>query len=663
MDMQKRWNILTHDEKQCAVFAQALGVSEFTAGLLLHRGISAVEEAKTFLQPEKQVFYDPFLMKDMDQAVARLQKAIEAKEKIVIYGDYDVDGITATTVLKRGLERLAANVEYYIPDRQTEGYGFNVEALQRLADAGTDVLVSVDCGISAVQETACIAGEMELIITDHHLPGEQLPSALAVVDPHRVDCTYPDKNLSGVGVAFKLCQALWQTIRQEDYEADLELVALGTVADIVPLLGENRKIVSLGLQRMQDSTLPGIQALLRVADLKDKTLNAGHIGFMLAPRLNAAGRMASATAGTELLLTTNAARAETLAVQLDQENLERQAVERDILAAAEAQLLTMDLSKEHVIVLSGEGWHPGVIGIVASRIVEKYYRPTIIISEKDGIGKGSCRSIRGFHMYEALQSCQDLLLGFGGHAQAAGLSLEITQLKSFCQAMNRYAEVHLQAEDYIPLIDIEFEMDPAEVTMPLIEEMHALEPYGMGNPKPKFGWRSLRGSYAQPIGKEHQHLRFRIETMQQSITALAWNKGEYAGLVNAERLDLVYVPELNVWNGHTSIQCMIDDLSPARSERVFPDHAMLGRVYLFLRQLQQEQAIPMDALQLTLRFLAGGQKISLYTMQKALAIFQEIGLLQADLAKEQYMMPPAPKKKLDLMQSAIYRQGIEKQQL
>ena len=659
--MQKRWHVLEIDEKKCRTFAKSLGVSEVTAGLLLHRGIDEVKSAQVFLQPEKQEFYDPFLMKDMDKAVERIKMAIEQKEKIVVYGDYDVDGITATTLLKRNLTRLGADVEYYIPDRQKEGYGFNSDALQRLADAGTDLLVSVDCGISAVQEAAGIQGKLDLVITDHHLPGDRLPEALAVVNPHREDCAYPDKNLSGVGVAFKLCQALWKSMNAQDFTDDLEIVALGTIADIVPLLGENRKIVRLGLERMQHTSLPGLQALLEVAKLQDKELNAGHVGFVIAPRLNAAGRMDSAAKGTELLITTDRDRAHELALQLDEENQQRQEVEREILAAAEKQLQSMDLVKNHVIVLAGENWHPGVIGIVASRIVDKYYRPTIIISTKDGIGKGSCRSIAGFHMYEALDSCSSLLLGFGGHAQAAGLSIELSKLEEFQAALNAFAEDHLQEEDYTPVVDIEFELAPDQVSLELIEEMAALEPYGMGNPKPRFGCRNLRGSYAQAIGREGQHLRFKLEARQKSITALAWNKGTYAGLVNQEALDLVYVPEINVWNGRTSIQCMVEDFSPARQECCFPDHAALGQVYLFLRSVQrQDNTIPCDALQLTLRYIEGRQKISLYTMEKALAIFQELGLLQPDFSEQRYIMPPAPKMKLDLMKSSIYRKGLEK---
>lgn len=659
--MQKRWHVLENDEKKCRAFAKRLGISAVTAGLLLHRGIDEVKLAEAFLQPEKQEFYDPFLMKDMDKAVERIKTAIEQKEKIVIYGDYDVDGITATTLLKRNFTRLGADVEYYIPDRQKEGYGFNRDALQRLADAGTDLLVSVDCGISAVQEAAEIQGKLDLVITDHHLPGESLPEALAVVNPHREDCAYPDKNLSGVGVAFKLCQALWKNMKAQDFSEDLEIVALGTIADIVPLLGENRKIVRLGLKAMQNTSLPGMQALLEVANLQDKELNAGHVGFVLAPRLNAAGRMASAMCGTELLITTDRDRAHELAVQLDEENQERQSVEREILAAAEEQLQSMDLEKNHVIVLAGENWHPGVIGIVASRIVDKYYRPTIIISSKDGIGKGSCRSIAGFHMYDALDSCRELLLGFGGHAQAAGLSIELSHLDEFQAALNAFAEAHLQEEDYTPVVDIEFELAPEQVSLELIEELAALEPYGMGNPKPRFGCRNLRGSYAQAIGREGQHLRFKLEARQKSITALAWNKGAYAGLVNQEALDLVYVPEINIWNGRTSIQCMVEDFSPAQEERRFPDHDALGQIYLFLRNIQQQgRTIPCDVLLLTLRYSEGRPRVSLYTMEKALAVFQELGLLQADLAEQQYIMPPAPKVKLDLMKSSIYRRGLEK---
>ena len=657
--MQKKWNVIETDKKKCKEFAEELGISKVTAALLLHRGITEPSAADVFLQPEKQEFYDPFLFRDMDKAVKRIQQAIAAKEKIVLYGDYDVDGITSVVVLKHSLQRLGAEVEYYIPDRQKEGYGFHTEALLRLAEAGTGLLISVDCGISAVSEVEAVKDRLDIIITDHHLPGEILPAVLAVIDAHRLDCKYPDKNLSGVGVAFKLSQALWKIMRNQEILDDIEIVALGTVADIVPLLGENRRIVQLGLKKMQETDCLGLQALLRVADLKGKELNSQHIGFCLAPRLNAAGRMDSAAQGVELLLTTDARTAEDIAMKLNAENIERQTMEKTILAEAEKQLLTMDWSKTHSIVLAGEGWHPGVIGIVASRIVDKYYRPTIIISEKDGICKGSCRSIRGFHMYKALTACAEYLLGFGGHEQAAGLSLEKKNLAAFCSAFDSYAEHNLSEEDYVPVVDIEFELPPTQVDFSLLDELSALEPYGMGNPKPLFGCRNIRGSYATAIGKEGQHLRFQVEATDHSVTALAWNKSEYVGIVNREKIDLVYVPQINEYRGRKSIQCMVEDFSSSQEEKVFPEHDVLGRIYLFLRNIQHSrQTIPYTAQQLVEQYVQQGQSISFYTMQKALAIFEELDLLRQDQEQQQYFMPPAPNKKLDLMESSIYRKGM-----
>ena len=481
------------------------------AGFLVHRGLSDAAAARRFLYPEtEQESYDPFLLRDMDKAVARICQAVEKKERIIVYGDYDVDGITATTVLVRCLRQLGADVSYYIPNRLTEGYGFKAEALRKIKDGGADLLVSVDCGISAVAEVAGIAAELDIVITDHHLPGPTLPAALAVVDPHRKDCTYPYEELAGVGVAFKLCQALWRELRQEEYEQDLELVALGTVADIVPLLDENRKFVKIGLQRMPHTAIVGLQALLAAADLKGKAITAGQVGFVVAPRLNAAGRVAAAAQGAELFLMEDPARAMELAAKLNVENSQRQELEHEILGEAEKQLRQIDTEKARVLVLAGEGWHPGVIGIVASRIVDRYYRPTVVIGIKDGIGKGSCRSIKGFHMYDALTASKDTLLGFGGHAMAAGLSVAADKIDALRASLDAFAAAHLSAEDYAPVLALEAELPPEAMDMKLLEDLAKLEPYGMGNPQPLFACFHIQGCRADAMGREKQHLKFEI---------------------------------------------------------------------------------------------------------------------------------------------------------
>lgn len=652
--MEKEWSLLPDVSARAVEFSQRIGTTPFTAALLLHRGIASDEEARNFLHPEKQPFYDPFLMKDMEKAVSRIERAIQAKERIVVYGDYDVDGITATSLLCRSLRQFGADVGYFIPHRQKDGYGLHKETLDEIIAAGAALIVTVDCGISAVEEAAAVKDKVDLIITDHHLPGKELPKAVAVIDPHRADCPYPDKNIAGVGVAFKLCQALWQKMCGRAFTGDLDIVALGTVADVVPLVGENRKIVQQGLRVLKKSKRLGIQSLLAVTELKEKEITAGHIGFVLAPRLNAAGRLASALRGVELLLTEAAEEAQAIAEELDAANRERQAVEQEILQAAEKQIESIDVKKTPVLVLHGEGWHPGVIGIVASRIVERYYRPTVIIAEEDGIGKGSCRSIRGFHMFEALSACKEYLIGFGGHAQAAGLSLRSADIASFREAMEAYAAKVLDEEDFVPILDIELELAPEKITERLMTEIKLLEPYGMGNPKPLFSTHGVRGSYAHQIGKEGQHLKFALDGVDESIDVLAWGRGEAAPLVNRERIDIAYFPEYHVWREKRSLQLMLEDFRPARAEAKHPDRDALASVYRFLFARQKAAELPLDAEYLLAEYLRHFPVMGIFTFQKALQIFEELGILHA--ADGTYKFS-APKERLDLYKSRIFREG------
>ena len=625
------------------------------AGFLVHRGLSDAAAARRFLYPEtEQESYDPFLLRDMDKAVARICQAVEKKERIIVYGDYDVDGITATTVLVRCLRQLGADVSYYIPNRLTEGYGFKAEALRKIKDGGADLLVSVDCGISAVAEVAGIAAELDIVITDHHLPGPTLPAALAVVDPHRKDCTYPYEELAGVGVAFKLCQALWRELRQEEYEQDLELVALGTVADIVPLLDENRKFVKIGLQRMPHTAIVGLQALLAAADLKGKAITAGQVGFVVAPRLNAAGRVAAAAQGAELFLMEDPARAMELAAKLNVENSQRQELEHEILGEAEKQLRQIDTEKARVLVLAGEDWHPGVIGIVASRIVDRYYRPTVVIGIKDGIGKGSCRSIKGFHMYDALTASKDTLLGFGGHAMAAGLSVAADKIDALRASLDAFAAAHLSAEDYAPVLALEAELPPEAMDMKLLEDLAKLEPYGMGNPQPLFACFHIQGCRADAMGREKQHLKFEIPVGKRSIRAFAWNRSDYVPFISQGKMDMVYVPVINEWNGNRNIECKVIELRGSQQDQVFPDRSVLGSIYKLLHQLQTSQGkIPEDESLLALQC-----GISSYTMRQGLRVFGELGLLKRQ--EDGYMLfPPSGGRKLDLMDSPAYCQGMK----
>ena len=654
--MIKEWNVC-EPVPGLASFAADIAASPMIAGILWHRGIRTKEEADAFLYPEQQPFLDPFLMRDMDKAVSRIEGAIEGHERIVVYGDYDVDGISAVSVLLHNLRKLGANADFYIPDRMTEGYGLNRKALETIA-SGASLLVSVDCGIASVADVAAMQGKLDMIITDHHLPGSELPPALAVLNPHRTDCPYPDKELCGAGVAFKLCQALWQRMEGKAFAGDLELVALGTVADLVPLRGENRRIVKEGLARMTETSFVGLSALIEIAGLKGKPINAGHVGFMLAPRLNAAGRIGTARKGVSLLLATEEKEAQALALELDLLNAERQSLEQEILERAEAQLAGQNPSCMPALVVAGADWNPGVIGIVASRLVDRYYKPTIVLSiQEGGVCKGSCRSIKGLHMYEALDACRDHLIQFGGHEMAAGLSLKESELAAFRRAFQDYAAAHLSEADYIPKVAVEGELPPEEVTLGFVEELSRVEPYGMGNPKPLFGCRGAAIHAPAAIGKEGAHLRFQLGEEGSRITGLFWNEGRLAPLLGEERMDIVYAPAVHEWNGRRSVQCMVDTLQVAQEDRVFPTRDLLRGVYRFLHTLcRMYGSIPYDDVQLTLAYRKECGVISYYTMGAALAVFQELGILAGKRDASGYEMPVVSGK-MDLMDSPTYRRG------
>lgn len=659
--MIKEWDLL-ESVPNAKAYAEEIGESTLVAGILWHRGIRTKEEALAFLHPDRSPYSNPFDIKDMDVAIRRIQQAIQEKQHITIYGDYDVDGMTATSLLLRALRKAGAEATFYIPDRMREGYGFNRAALEELSDM-TDLLISVDCGVASVEDVKAVREKLDIIITDHHLPGPELPPALAVINPHREDCPSKEKDLCGVGVVFKLCQALWTALGKGPFEEDLELVTIGTVADLVPLRGENRKIVKEGLSRMRTTGNKGIAALIEVAGLQGKDINAGHVGFMLAPRLNASGRIGTAKKGVALLTAEDASEASQLAMELDLLNTERQAIERDILEKAVHTLEKGCVKDFPAIVVAGENWNPGVIGIVASRLVDRYYKPAIVFDiQEDGTCKGSCRSIKGLHMFEALQAMSEHIEQFGGHEMAAGLTVKREKLSAFREAFARYCKEHLTEAEYIPRVSVEFELAPKDITFSLVEDLSRLEPYGIENPKPFFGWRNMRASEATAIGKEKRHLRFQAGTKEIPVTALMWNEGNLAGIVNAEAIDIVYYPNVNEWNGRKSLQCIVNSMQPAATERVFPTRDILLGVYRYLRGLfQKDGKIPFSAESLTLDYRKEAD-ISYYTMRTGLQVFQELGILLSD-AEETYYTMPQQHGKLDLMSSPTYRRGMRQLEL
>lgn len=559
--LHKIWRQAPVAIEQQQELCATLGVSPVVANLLINRGITNREEAHNFLFGNYTDITDPFVLKDMTKAVKRVVQAISCQEKITVYGDYDVDGITSSALMFLMLNRLGAKVEYYIPERESEGYGLNHAALAAICTAGTTLLITVDCGISAVEEIA--QAELDIIVTDHHQPPAVLPAAYAIINPKQRDCSYPDKNLAGVGVAFKLCQALGQEygLAQEVLQDYLDIVALGTIADIVPLVGENHILVKLGLEKLNNTNKCGLQALIDICGLTENTIDTGKVGFMLAPRLNAAGRMSSASAGVELLVTPAASKAQELAQLLNNENIERQAIEREILARAEQTLLELDLSSQKVLVIAGNDWHPGVIGIVASRLVDKYYCPVIMISVQQGIGKGSCRSIPGFDIYEALRECADLLIKFGGHEQAAGLSINEENITALRVRLNELAQKTLTAEDYIPKIHIDDLIALDEINDVLMEQISILEPFGMGNPSPLFACKNVTVVQKKAIGQLGKHLKLKVKKRNAVGDVVAWNMGTFANkLQDCEVIDLAFAPIYNEWLGVRQIQLRAKDI-------------------------------------------------------------------------------------------------------
>ncbi|MHB1400609.1 MAG: single-stranded-DNA-specific exonuclease RecJ [Trichloromonadaceae bacterium] len=554
-------------EVLCLALAQGLGLDPLTARILIGRGVTDLSAGRSFLASRLADLPDPFLMQGMTKATARLATALERGEKIAIHGDYDVDGISGTSLLVHVLRQLGAEVEYHIPLRLKDGYGLSAEALRLAASGGVRVAVSVDCGVSAVAE-AKLARELglDLIITDHHQVPQIRPEALAILNPHQVDCAFPAKELAGVGVAFMLLVGLRKVLRERGYfrsrkEPDLrlslDLVALGTIADIAPLQGLNRTLTKLGLQLLNESRRPGVQALREVAGVKEVSCSA--VGFRLAPRLNAAGRLEDAALGVQLLLTESVAEAKQLAALLDGFNRERQALEQETLRQAIERLdgLSNDLCS---IVLADERWHPGVIGIVASRLVERYGRPTVLIALEEGKGKGSGRSIRGFHLYQALADCAGQLLGFGGHEYAAGLSLEMERVEAFAREFEALAKSRLSAEDLQPQLWHDGEVLIEELGEREVVALEGLAPFGAGNPEPCLVLRGVRVQQLQPVGQGH--LRFTARQGGYSLACIAFGLAERAAQLQGE-IDLLGVPGLNEWRNQKTVQLRVKDFRPA----------------------------------------------------------------------------------------------------
>ncbi len=624
--MNKKWK----SRPICAAapeVVQTYGLHPIVAEMMAARGVQDVAAAQRFLYATLDDRYDPFLMKGMAAAVERIRTALEAEEPIVVYGDYDVDGITATSVLVRCLRALGARADYYIPDRQAEGYGLHAEALEQLAARGAQLVITVDCGISAAELVEAFQDRLDFIVTDHHNPGPVIPPAVAVLDHKQDGCTYPDRNLAGVGVAYTLCRALWLTLRGEDYTADVELVALGTVADVVALTNENRIYVREGLRRMAQSQNEGLLALLEVCGIAPDAVTSERIGFSLAPRLNAAGRLAHARLGVELLLAEDAATAKERAQQLFALNSERQRKERELFARAEERIAELGIQTCDALVVDGADWHPGVIGIVASRLVERYYRPIVMIAVDGDIGKGSCRSIPGFDIFQALTACQDLLIQFGGHTQAAGFSVAKECIPALRERLAHLAATTLTEDDRIPVLEVERELRLADIDVDFVNAVATLEPFGEANPAPLFMTHGAALANVRRIGVERNHLKLELRQEAAVCEAVGWGYGERSSeLFAGDRVGAVYALQLNEWQGRTTVQAVLRDIVVEDAEPVVLHRDMLAALYPRVKSLLAGREYIPEQLERILAERHHGV-YSPRAIALALTVFTELGIV------------------------------------
>ncbi len=543
----------------------SLGVSPVVAKILYNRGVRKFLDAKRFFRPSWADLYDPFMMKDMDKAVERIQRAISTKEKIFIYGDYDVDGITSVSLVYLFLKNLGLDVCFYIPDRLREGYGLSKIGVEQAAKFGAALLITVDCGITGVEEVA-LARKLgiDVIVSDHHERGKELPDAVAILDPKRQECNYPFKELAGVGVAFKLVQAVSTSLGLEDryYQEYIDLVSLGSSADIVPLVDENRALVKLGLDKINKLDRIGIRALAETSGLLGKQIGTGQIVFILAPRINAVGRLGNAERAVRLLITESETLAKSIADILESENRNRKSIDEETFTEAKMIVESeCNIQKDRAIVLAQQGWHSGVIGIVASRVVEQYYRPTIMIAVEGDVGKGSARSIPNFDIHSALKRCEEYLIGFGGHRYAAGLMIQVEKIPEFREVFQRVAKEMLGEEELVQKIWIDSEINLPEITDSFIRIINQFAPFGPQNMKPVFLTRNLQVvGTPKVVGKNH--LKFKVRQGGEVFDAIGFDLGElqYRLSPGDDRLDMVYVIEENQWDGQTKVQLRVKDL-------------------------------------------------------------------------------------------------------
>ena len=571
-----------------------LKISSAAARMLVVRGIQTADEARAFVRPALDKLHDPFLMKDMDKAVERLHQAITQGEKILVYGDYDVDGTTAVALMYRFLSGIGNRtampignrntddepisdiryplpaIDYYIPDRYTEGYGVSTQGIDYAVTQGCNLIITLDCGIKAVEKVAYAASKgIDIIVCDHHTPGDELPAAVAVLNMKRDDCPYPYKDLSGCGVGFKLAQAYTQQygLPFDNLVPLLQLLAMSIASDIVPITGENRILAHFGIQQLNKAPFTGLSAIMSVASIEDKKLTINDLVYKIGPRINACGRMKSGRAAVELLLTDDPDFARQQAEEVNHHNEDRRDCDTETTKEALAQLQEdPSFADRHSTVVYAPHWHKGVVGIVASRLTETYYRPTIVLTAgEDGIISGSARSVGGFDIYAAIDSCHDLLTNFGGHKFAAGLSMHINNLPAFCERFEQYVATHIREDQLQPTLQIEAELQLGDITKQFYNVLRHLEPFGPGNPRPLFVSRRLINHRdTRAVGKEREHLRLDVTDRMNAITGIAFGRADMADYIqNGNAVDICYELNENTFNHHTSIQMMVQDIIPS----------------------------------------------------------------------------------------------------
>lgn len=653
----RKWEVRPLDKERAAAFAQTYGVPFFLAMLMNIRGLDDAAHLREFLG-EGEPLSDPFLLKDMDKAAARITRAVDNMEKIAVYGDYDADGVTSTAMLYSYLETRGADVIFYIPQREGEGYGMNMGAVEYLKEQGVSLIVTVDNGISSVQEVAR-ANELgiDVVVTDHHRPQEILPDAVAVVDAYRPDDTSPYKHFSGVGIAFKLLMALEDGAGDvEDLlEAYSDLAAIGTIGDIVPLTGENRTLIRAGLERLSQSDRPGVQALLENAGIAGKALTSTNVAFTLVPRINATGRMGAPERAVRLLISGYEEEAEVLSEEICADNEERRRVEAEIAEAAFADIEAKGYMKDRVVVVDGENWHHGVIGIVASRVTERCGKPCMIISRGETEAKGSGRSIEGFSLFEAICACGDLLIKFGGHPMAAGITLKPENIETFRKRINQYAAEHFPQMP-TQTVTLDCKLNPAALSVSMAQSLTQLEPFGNGNPQPVFGLFNMELSNVTPVGGGG-HLRLTLEKNGAVITAMRFNtKPEELPYHIGDKIDLAVQLEAREFRGQPSLTVIVRDmkfaafntekniaslasfekwqrgevLSAEDKNRLYPDRACLAAIYRALRTVNGKET---DQVRFVSQF---GKDMTLGLFKTALLVFEERGLVHSEIADDTF---------------------------